>query len=95
MIVARADRVRRRAVHIEALTALEPAFEGFTLFPDLKSVRAPTLVIHGDLDFFPVESSAHIAQAIPGARLEILRDSGHFSYIDASERVHRALEGFL
>jgi len=69
--------------------------EGYTLLPALAAVRTPTLVIHGDFDFIPVECAGRIAEAIPGARLEVLRDSGHFSYIDAAEQVGRELDGFF
>jgi proline iminopeptidase len=69
--------------------------EGYTLLPALGAVRAPTLVIQGDFDFVPMEAAEHIAQAIPGARLAVLPDSGHFSYIDAPDQVRHALGRFL
>lgn len=69
--------------------------EGYTLLPELAAVRTPTLVLHGDFDFIPLECSRHIAEAIPGARLAVLRDSGHFSYIDAADQVRKALGELL
>lgn len=69
--------------------------EGYDLLPELAAVRAPTLVIHGDYDFVPIECSEHIAQAIAGARLVVLPDSGHFSYIDAPDQVRHALDRFF
>ncbi len=69
--------------------------EGYTLLPALAAVRTPTLVIHGDFDFVPVECAARLVEAIPGARLTVLRDSGHFSYIDAADQVRRELDGFF
>jgi proline iminopeptidase len=69
--------------------------EGYTLLPALAAVRAPTLVIQGDFDFVPMDAAEHIAQAIPGARLAVLPDSGHFSYIDAPDQVRHALQRFL
>ena len=69
--------------------------EGFTILPELRKLRVPTLVIHGERDFFPLASSARIAEAIPGARLVTLPDSGHFSYVDAPEQVHEAIDGFF
>ena len=68
---------------------------GYTIIPALKNLRTPTLVIHGESDFFPVASSTNIAEAIPGARLVTLADSGHFSYIDAPERVRAAIDAFF
>ena len=69
--------------------------EGYTLLPALSAIRAPTLVIQGDFDFVPMEAAEHIAQAIPGARLAVLPDSGHFSYIDAPDLVRHAMDRFF
>ena len=69
--------------------------EGYSLLPKLSAVRAPTLILHGDFDFIPMECAEHIAQAIPGARLAVLPDSGHFSYIDAPDQVRHALDRFF
>jgi len=44
----------------------------------LRSLRVPTLVIHGDADrLVPVEAGRATAAAIPGARLEIIEGMGH------------------
>lgn len=69
--------------------------EGYSLLPALAAVRAPTLVIHGDYDFIPIECAEHIVEAIPGARLAVIPDSGHFSYIDAPDQVRHALDRFF
>ncbi|HSD10554.1 MAG TPA: alpha/beta fold hydrolase [Candidatus Binatia bacterium] len=46
--------------------------------PRLRSVRAPTLVIHGKQDpLVPVEAGADTADAIPGARLVVIEGMGH------------------
>jgi len=68
---------------------------GFTLVPQLRALRVPTLVIHGELDFIPRSCSEEIANAIPGARLVALPDSGHFSYIDAGPALQREIRDFL
>jgi len=69
--------------------------KGYTILPALAALRVPTLVIHGEADFFPLASSAHIAEAIPGARLVTIPDSGHFSYIDAPADVRQAIDAFM
>jgi proline iminopeptidase len=69
--------------------------EGYSLLPALAAVRAPTLVIHGDYDFIPIECAEHIVEAIPGARLAVIPDSGHFSYIDAPDPTRHALDRFF
>ena len=67
----------------------------FDLLPMLRNLRVPTLVIASDRDFIPVEVSAHIAQAIPGAKLVILQNCGHFSYLECPDAVRRALNDFF
>ena len=45
---------------------------------DLRRVRIPTLVIHGDSDpLVPIECGRDIANAIPGARMESIEGMGH------------------
>lgn len=88
------DILSGRAIESRLMEGLVWA-DGYTLVPELAAVHAPTLVIHGDFDFVPLESSRHIAQTIPGARLAILPDSGHFSYIDAPGQVRNALGEFF
>jgi proline iminopeptidase len=56
---------------------------GYDLLPTLRRLTAPTLVLHGEDDFVPVQVAAHIAEAIPGARLAVLRECGHFAYLEA------------
>jgi proline iminopeptidase len=69
--------------------------EGFTILPQLRQIHNPTLVIHGDYDFVPVQCAAHIAEAIPEARLVLLRDCGHFAYIESPAEVHQAVDEFF
>jgi proline iminopeptidase len=46
--------------------------------PQLQTIAAPTLVIHGAADpLVPPACGADTAQAIPGARLEIIEGMGH------------------
>jgi len=69
--------------------------EGFTILPQLKQLRNPTLVIHGDYDWIPVQCAARIAETIPDARLAVLSDCGHFAYIESSEEVRRIMADFF
>jgi pimeloyl-ACP methyl ester carboxylesterase len=44
----------------------------------LGSLQVPTLVVHGDADrLVPLESGRATAEAVPGARLEIVKGMGH------------------
>jgi proline iminopeptidase len=63
------------------------ACPGYDLLPALRRLTVPTLVLHGEDDFIPVEVVARIAGAIPGARLVVLPQRGHFAYIEAPDAV--------
>ena len=64
--------------------------------PGLAAIRCPTLVIVGDGDLLtPPERAEEIANAIPGSRLAIIRDSGHLSTLEQPAAVTRSMVEFL
>ncbi len=67
----------------------------YNLLPKLKWLSIPTLIIHGDHDLIPAECAAHIAQAIPGARFALLRECGHFSYLECPNEVRKEIGNFF
>ena len=79
----------------EQLTNETWASSEFNLIPGLQQLTIPTLIIHGDYDFIPVECAAHIAQAIPAARFVVLKECGHFSYIESPDEVRQQLAAFF
>jgi proline iminopeptidase len=73
-------------------TSLSPDWD---LFPALRALDVPTLVLHGEDDFVPVEFVARIAEAVPGARLTVLPGCGHFTYLEAPELVFEEVSALL
>lgn len=69
--------------------------DGYDLLPKLQSLSIPTLVITGDHDFIPGEIAAHIARAIPNARLVTRRNCGHFAYLECAGDVRHAFHEFV
>lgn len=67
----------------------------FNLLPQLKQLRIPTLLIHGEDDFIPTAVITDIAEAMPRAHLVLLKDCGHFSYIESPDEVRRAIATFF
>lgn len=62
----------------------------------LASIAAPTLVLCGAEDIAtPPDAHREMAEAIPGARLEIIEGCGHLSTLEAPEAVTEALERWL
>ena len=56
--------------------------EDYDVLARLQRLSVPTLLLHGDADFIPVELARQLAEAIPGSRLEVLADCGHFPFLD-------------
>lgn len=71
------------------------SLDGYDLLPRLARLRIPTLVLHGDRDFIPATCTEHIARAVPGSRFVLLRDCGHFSYLERPDEVRAALTDFF
>jgi pimeloyl-ACP methyl ester carboxylesterase len=67
----------------------------FRLTGVLKSVRVPTLVMVGELDYVCSKASRLLAQAIPGATLKIIENSGHMSPLEQPAAFTAALLEFL
>lgn len=99
-----ADAERARVVALLQANPQNLSGEGRQLEragPDARSrlneIRAPTLILVGAADIQDVHAQARAAtEAIPGARLEIVPDSGHFMYLEQprafAERVARFVE---
>ena len=68
---------------------------GYDLLPALSRLTVPTLVLHSENDFVPVEVVARIADAIPGARLVVLPQCGHFAYLEAPDVVAHHIHDFV
>jgi pimeloyl-ACP methyl ester carboxylesterase len=62
----------------------------------LQGLRVPALVVVGEEDTLtPVEESRRMAEAIPGARLEVIRGAGHLSNLEQPARFNAVLAQFL
>lgn len=90
-----AEGVRRAWAIEERLYVDTYALATFNLIPELGRLALPTLVVHGAADFVPLAEVEQIAGAIPGARLVVLAECGHFAYIEAPGGVRRALAQFF
>jgi proline iminopeptidase len=67
----------------------------FDVEPDLPRITVPTLVIVGRYDpQCPIENSERIAREIPGARLVVCEQSGHFPFIEEPDVFRDAMRHF-
>lgn len=80
--------------------ALNEGFGGFLrkydFVPQLKRIKAPTLILAGGKDWIcPPSQSKIIAQHIPHATLKIFPKSGHALAVDAHQQYIRTIKKFL
>jgi proline iminopeptidase len=61
----------------------------------LAKLTCPVLILHGDADPIPLQSAEEIHTAFKNSKLIILKNSGHFPYIEAPEQFFTACEEFL
>jgi proline iminopeptidase len=67
----------------------------YDLTPKLWRLDVPALVLHGEHDFMPPEIAARIAGSIPGVRFVVLRDCGHFAYLEQPAETQREIAQLL
>ena len=69
-------------------------FERDTLVHGLPGVRLPAFFIHGADDPLPPRTSIETAALIPGARVELIEDCGHFPWLERPGELLRAYQLF-
>ncbi len=63
---------------------------------DIGRIDAPTLVVVGEDDFIcDVTAARGMAQLIPGARLTVIPEAGHFPWVEQPAAFRAALDEFL
>jgi proline iminopeptidase len=68
---------------------------GTDLASKLGGLNIPTLILHGDYDFIPIESITPIIQAIPDVHVAVIRQCGHFSFLERPEEVRKEVDQFF
>ena len=85
-----AENLRRN--YLQAIVAVLR----FDLRKQAHLIEAPTLVVAGKLDdTVPMGSKVALARAIPGARLEVIEESGHATPLDSPVEFNRILKEFI
>jgi pimeloyl-ACP methyl ester carboxylesterase len=67
----------------------------FNLHDKLKKINLETLIIHGDYDIVPFVIAQKIHEDISNSKYLLLKNCGHFSYIEDAEVVFYHLDNFL
>jgi pimeloyl-ACP methyl ester carboxylesterase len=72
------------------------AIRAFDVTHRLSEITCPTLVIAGDRDStVPLRAKQYLASHIPGARFELIADSGHATPVDQPDLFNRIVLGFV
>jgi len=89
--VASLSRTSRR-VYLESIAALA----AFDARPQLGQIVQPTLVVVGERDRTIARAATEaLARGIPGARFELVSDSGHATHYDQADAFNRLALEFL
>lgn len=91
MMILRSDRMQPRELREQARAAFN-----YESRERLKTVEAPSLVIHGDHDrVIPIAWGRELAEHLPNARFLSLPGAGHNYLTDSAEQANEAVLGFL
>lgn len=67
----------------------------FNLHYSLKQFHRPTLIIHGDFDPIPAITAQNVHESIPGSRYILIKNCGHFPYVEAPDEYFNSIMDFL
>jgi proline iminopeptidase len=67
----------------------------FNLYDLLKHLKMPTLIIHGESDPIPHITAQKIHEHIPHSKYILLKECGHFPYVEAPDLFFEHLNTFL
>ncbi len=85
-----------KAMEAMAKVAWNPYFHNPKLERRLDRITASTLIVWGGQDrLIPLAHGERYATRIPGARLEVIEDCGHFPVLEQPEAVWRLVVDFL
>jgi pimeloyl-ACP methyl ester carboxylesterase len=77
------------------MASVEAHWAAGTLERELPELDLPALLIHGVADPLPTSASVETAALIPGARLELIEQCGHFPWLERPDDIRPLVEGFL
>jgi len=74
---------------------LNEELDDYDIFQRIQGLDTRTLVIHGDYDPIPVESSRKYSEMLTNSSFQLLKDCGHFPFIEKKEETLSSIEDFL
>lgn len=90
------DAESRQAFITTVRSVIDPGGQMVSADDRLSRITVPVLVVWGGRDrLIPMWHGARAAQRIPGSRLEVFENAGHFPHLDDPERFARVLREFI
>lgn len=86
------DRVKK---FFESGTAMQPYLTAFDLYPRLREITCPVLIIHGESDPVPAEAVTRMREALPNATLDMVKECGHFVHLEKPESYFPRILAFM
>ena len=66
------------------------------LSEDMKGIKIPTLIITGENDKdTPIAFGEKMQELIPNSKFQILKNAGHYSFLDQREEFVKIVEKFI
>jgi proline iminopeptidase len=75
--------------------AKDPHLKTYNLLSQLETITCPVLIIGSDYDIVPPESNELIHAHIKGSRYVVMKNCGHFPFIEAPTQFFPAVRSFL
>lgn len=67
----------------------------YNLYGNLKNIKCPTLIIHGEYDVIPTSAIEKMNSEINGCETHIIKNCGHFVHIERQKEYFDLIEKFL
>ena len=74
---------------------LNEELDDYDIYPIIRGVDIKTLIIHGDYDPIPIESSKKYLEQLPNSSLRLIDECGHFPFIERQKETLTYIEDFL
>jgi proline iminopeptidase len=73
----------------------DPQLQTYDLLSRLETIRCPVLIIGSDYDLSPPEANDRIHEHIGGSRYAVMKNCGHFPFIEAPAQFFSVMRDFL
>jgi proline iminopeptidase len=80
---------------LEVSNLLMKNLGNFDIHEQLSAIKCPTLILHGDSDPLPFEMSYKIHKHISQSKLVVLKNTGHFMFIESPDKLFSTIRDFL